>query len=391
MDVSYNPISSGVKYLFLEQPKITACLIVIFTIYTASFLILTFFYLFVFLRFAASSPNHQITESANPPPVSVIICARNEIDNLKKFLRSTLEQDYPQFEVIVVNDGSTDGSPEWLKSIGDTHLRIVDLEKDRDDFSGKRKALHAGINAAKHELVLLTDADCKPVSNHWISLMAGAVQSETQIVLGYSPCSKNSGFLNLFIRFENFLTGLYYLSFARAGLPYMGVGRNLLYRKSVRGQIGALDTHKRLMSGDDDLIVNRVANNRNIALMTHHDSQVYTLAPATLSEFIHQKRRHYSTGFYYKTHHKLALGSLYASQAVFNFVFLFLLLKQEFIIPAIFIFLVKNILQLLIYGKAMRKLNVQNLWIFTPVLDICASFFFVTLGSLSLFKVKTWK
>ncbi|GIV33044.1 MAG: glycosyl transferase family 2 [Chitinophagales bacterium] len=365
-------------------------MIVTFALFFASFAILVFFYLAFFLRFALRS-EQQPAEKAYWPPVTVIICARNEWHNLQRFLPLVLHQDYPFFEVIVVNDGSTDNTAGGLQSINHNRLRVISHQKRDDDFSGKRSALRAGLEAAAYEIILLTDADCLPASNRWIQCMVSALQEGQQIVLGYSPYLPEEGLLNRFIRYENFLTALYYLSFASAGFPYMGVGRNLLYRKSVLAEIKTPVTKRTLMSGDDDLTVNRLAHKQNVALMIHPDAHVFTLAPAAFSAFIHQKRRHYAAGYHYRMRHQAVLGTLYFSQVAFNVTFLILLLQGFMLIGAITIFLIKNFLQLLIFRKAMQKLNVHNLWLFTPVFDICASLFFVTLGSLSLFKVKTWK
>lgn len=349
--------------------------------------------MFVCSRLAfLSAPNQQITELTNQP-VSVIICAKNELENLKRFLPVILEQDYPAFEVIVVNDNSTDGSQQWLNDFAKQYarLRVIDNQSSERNFLGKRSALKKGLEAAQYELILLTDGDCQPASNQWIKLMSGAVHQEIEVVLGFSPCFIMPGFLNRFIRYENFLTALYYLSFTLAKMPYMGVGRNLLYRTSVTTTIGALEHHSGLISGDDDLTVNRTATGRNTTLMIHPNAHVFTVSPESLRAFIHQKRRHYSTGFHYQSQHQLVLGTLYGSQILFNVTAIALLINGFMLLPTISIFIIKNILQTLLYGKAMRKLNVHNLWIFTPVFDLCMSAFFLTLGGLSLFKTKTWK
>jgi len=365
-------------------------LIVIFILLLISFLVLLVFYLLVFSRLAFLPPNHRITESSNQP-VSIIICAKNELENLKKFLPSILEQDYPEFEVIVVHDRSTDGSKNLLEDFSKKYPKLRVIENTEATLPGKRSALKKGIEAAKNEIILLTDADCQAASKDWINRMSSAVTDQTEIVLGYSPAFEQSGLLNRFIRYENFLTALYYLSFALAKMPYMGVGRNLLYRASVTRNIGALEHHKGLVSGDDDLTVNRIATNRNTTLMIHPKSHVFTTSANTLRELIHQKRRHYATGFRYQLKHKIALGTLYGSQVIFNLAALPLLVSGFLLIPTISILIIKNILQTLIYGKAMRRLNVHNLWIFTPVFDLCISVFFLTLGCLSFLKIKTWK
>lgn len=368
-------------------------MIVLFSLFLLAFSILVFYYLFFFSKIAfIQLSNHRITESPSQP-VSVIICARNELKNLQQFLPAVLNQNYHEFEVIVVNDRSTDGSGEWLEALSKQYpkLRIIENTSAEKNLPGKRSALKKGLKASRYETILLTDADCQPASRGWIKMMAGALTDQIEVVLGYSPFYDHLGWLNRFIRYENFQTALNYLSFAKAGAPYMGVGRNLLYRKSVTELIGAIEHHSSLMTGDDDLLVNRIANGRNTSLMIHPQSHVFTVPPITLQEFIRQKRRHYGAGFHYRHKHKIALGVMYASQMSFNLAIIPLLLSGFMLPVTITIFIVKNILQLFIYGSAMRRLNVQNLWIFTPVFDACLSLFFLTLGSLSFFKIKTWK
>lgn len=378
------------RLIFGRSKDNSACLIIIFGIFILSFFILSFFYLSIFSRFAFSSAHQRISASANHP-VSVIICAKNEMENLNKFLPSVLEQDYPLFEVIVVNDRSTDGSQQWLENLAKQTPKLRVIKNTAGNLSGKRNALKRGIETAQHEIILLTDADCLPASRNWIRLMTSALNDGTEIVLGYSPCLPQKGMFHQFIRYENFLTALHYLSFAQAGMPYMGTGRNLLFRTSVAGIIGALEHPSGLMTGDDDITVNRIATSRNTALMIHPQSHVFTIAAATPGGFIHQKRRHYLAGFHYRPEHRMMLGALYASQILFNATVIPLFTSGFLPMAVITVFTVKNILQMLIYGSAMRRLNVHNLWIFTPVFDLCASAFFLTLGSLSFFKINTWK
>ncbi|HXH17635.1 MAG TPA: glycosyltransferase [Chitinophagales bacterium] len=364
-------------------------MIFLFFLFSASFLLLIFFYIVIFSRLAFLSPDQRISESSNLP-VSVIICARNQLHNLQKFLPSIFRQDYPHFEVIVVNDRSTDGSQEWLEEFSKQNPNLRVIVNTDGSLPGKRNALKKGLEAARHEVLLLTDADCQPASREWLKLMFSALSAQTEIVLGYSPCAEQNGILNRFIRYENFQTALNYLSFALAGMPYMGVGRNLLYRTPVRTNIGALEHHRGLLSGDDDLTVNRIATSRNTTVMIHPKAHVITLPPISFSEFIHQKRRHYEAGFHYQAKHKFVLGALYSSQVIFNLTLIPLLISGFMLLPVASIFITKNILQTFLFGKAMRRLNVHNLWIFTPVFDLCISLFFLTLGGLSFLKIKTW-
>ncbi len=247
------------------------------------------------------------------PFVSVIICARNESDNLRKNLCHFLNQSYRSFEVVVVNDNSTDNTREVvLDSMRKwPNLRLVSLEQDTPP--GKKAALTKGIEAARGNYILLSDADCRPNSNEWIAAMLAHLNTIFQIGLGFSPYDREKGFLNLFIRFETAYAAVQYMSLALWGMPYMGVGRNLLYKRSVFEKAGGFKQHTHIASGDDDLFVNAVATKENTTVVLDERAFVYSQPEKTLRGYYSQKKRHLSTGRSYKPLHQLVLGVLSAS------------------------------------------------------------------------------
>ncbi len=194
-------------------------------------------------------------------PVSVVICAKNEEENLKANLPLILEQDYPLYEVIVVNDASTDNSMNVLMDLQQkySHLRTSSIKENVHIRKGKKLALTLGLKAAKYDWVLLTDADCSVTGNKWLATMQRNFRKEAGIVLGYGGYRRNKGLLNMVIRYDTFFIALQYMGFALAGFPYMGVGRNLAYRKELFFRNKGFATHYELASGDDDLFVNEVA------------------------------------------------------------------------------------------------------------------------------------
>ena len=244
--------------------------------------------------------------------MSVIICAKNEAANLKAMLPSILNQDFPDFEVIIVDDNSEDGTWEYIKEQAkhDNKLNVIQRNNDFNDFAGKKGALLKGVKSAKYDLLLLTDADCVPASNNWIRNMTSHFKPGTDIILGYSPYLKEDGLLNHLIRFETFYTALQYFSLALMGKPYMGVGRNLAYRKSVFYQSKAFDNHKALQSGDDDLLINDIATSSNVAIELRKDSWTRSKAKSSVNQWLFQKLRHFSTGRYYKLKFRILLGVL---------------------------------------------------------------------------------
>ena len=207
------------------------------------------YWIFVFTRLASRKPKDIQKEVTKP--VSVVICARNEAENLKQNLPLFLQQEYPDFEVLVVDDGSDDNSLEVLAELAKTHpnLQIKPYEKPTG-ATGKKWALQYGIQMARHDLLLLSDADCMPNTSNWIQGMANVLKGEKAIGLGYSPMQKKKGILNAFIRFETVYTAIQYFSFSLIGRPYMGVGRNLIYHKDLFNRVGRFDEHLELASGD---------------------------------------------------------------------------------------------------------------------------------------------
>ncbi len=216
-------------------------------------------------------------QNTDHPPVSVIIAAHNEDYNLQKNLPNILKQQYPDFEVVVVNHASIDTTRDVLMDLQREfkNLKVVTIEQDLNFFKGKKFPLSIGIKSAKNELLLLTDADCKATSVNWIASMASHYTSKTEIVLGYGPYNKSGGFLNMLIRYDTFMIALQYFSFALMGLPYMGVGRNLSYRKSTFYKNKGFTSHYNIPSGDDDLFIMQIANKKNTKIEVSQNSFMY--------------------------------------------------------------------------------------------------------------------
>jgi poly-beta-1,6-N-acetyl-D-glucosamine synthase len=245
--------------------------LILFSVLCLSVIILLWYYLFYFYRIDLHH-SEEMPANAAAIPVSVVICARNEARNLSDFLPAVLAQDYPHYEVIVVNDCSYDSTADVLKSFEHKHanLKIITVKEDPIHQHGKKFAIMVGIKGASHDLVLFTDADCKPASKQWLRAMTRGVKGEKEIVVGYSKYEKLPGLLNKLIRYDTFHIALQYLSFAKAGSPYMGVGRNLGYKKSLFFHNKGFASHYHIDSGDDDLFINEVATATNtVAEETH--------------------------------------------------------------------------------------------------------------------------
>lgn len=244
------------------------------------------------------------------PPLSVVICARNESENLRRFLPAVLEQDYPQFEVIVINDGSTDESEEVLSAFEERypHLYHSFTPENARYISRKKLALTLGIKASKHDWLVFTEANCMPASNQWLRMMARNFTSHTQIVLGYSGYERGKGWLHKRVSFDALFTALRYLGFALAGMPYMGIGRNLAYRKELFFKEKGYSTHLNLQRGEDDLFINQIANADNTRVETDAQAIVRMQPVERYKEWKEEKVSYMATARYYKGAQRLLLG-----------------------------------------------------------------------------------
>lgn len=353
-------------------------------------LIQIFYWLYFFARLAFFK--NTAKENLNEPPVSVIICAKNEAENLKHFLPRILNQNYRSFEVIVVNDNSTDDSVKILTYLQKTfsHLRIIDFINNKKTQVGKKFALAEGIKNAKFETLLLTDADCYPASEDWLRIMQNAINEKVEIGLGYGPYEERKGLLNKFIRFETIYTATQYFSFALAGMPYMGVGRNLIYKKKLFKQANGFKNHEDVASGDDDLFINAVAKHNNVGILIQPSTFVYSSPKTTLKAFFRQKSRHLSTGRRYQKKHQLLLGLLSLSHFMHYLGIIAVAIKIS-IIFAILLYLVRIFIICSLYNRILKKLQDTPLLFWVPFLDAMYILYYVIFAPILFFgKTKRW-
>jgi glycosyltransferase involved in cell wall biosynthesis len=304
-------------------------------------------------------------------PISVIVCAKNEAVNLNNFLPSILDQEYADFEVVLINDASSDETLEVMESFQKKHnnIKIVNVENIEAFWGNKKYALTLGIKAAKNENLLFTDADCKPVSSKWIYDMSQNFNANKTIVLGYGKYKKEKSLINLFVRFETLLTAIQYFSYAKIGSPYMAVGRNLAYNRSEFFNVKGFINHMHIKSGDDDLFIQDAANKENTTIATSKDSFTESLAPTSFIEWYRQKRRHISTADHYKFKHKFFLGLFFISKVFFFLlaILLFFFYPWQLIIP---IFLTYYLVQFIVIGFSAKKLNEPTITYLLPFLEI---------------------
>jgi cellulose synthase/poly-beta-1,6-N-acetylglucosamine synthase-like glycosyltransferase len=342
---------------------------IIFSLFAVAFLIQMVYIWLVFGRLAFYKPK---VDRMIEKPVSVVITSRDEYYNLKNHLPAILNQDYPEYEVVVVNHYEDDDTTELLNDFAKEypHLKVVHMGHSVSFYPGKKFPLSIGIKSAKNDILLLTDADCKVNSPHWIRNMQQGFDDQTQLVLGYGPYQPQKGILNPFIRYYSFFTAMQYLSFALAKVPYMGVGRNLAYRKSLFYKNNGFISHYKVASGDDDLFVNETANSKNVKICIAPDSFTYSIPKTTLKLWFRQKRRHLSAGRLYKKKHQFLLSLYPFSLLLFYGLFAWQMYTAYWFYVVLGVFGVRLISFLIIQKTTMNKLKEKNLFLTSPLLEL---------------------
>lgn len=356
-------------------------------------------YYFFFYGFAFAKTSKPKISSQKPhthlPPISVIVCAKNEAENLKKHIPKLLEQDYPEFQLILINDASSDDTDDVMEhfALSDKRVKQVNVVNVEAFWGNKKYALTLGVKAASHEHLLFTDADCEPASKNWIREMAEGFSGNKDIVLGYGGYEKVKGsWLNQLIRYETVFTAVQYFSYAVAGKPYMGVGRNLAYTTELFYEQRGFINHIKVRSGDDDLFVNQAATRENTSYNWSPESFTLSKAKKSYSTWFTQKRRHVNVAKYYKWSDKFTLGLFYSSQLLFFLsAILVLLIGFRWEICLIVIGL-RYLVAWTAVGVSAYKLQEEDCAWFFPLNEVFLIFFQLSIFSANLIsKPNRWK
>jgi poly-beta-1,6-N-acetyl-D-glucosamine synthase len=361
---------TSLLFMLLDFPYLDfspISLVFILFLFTSTFVLLyciLFWWRFVFFK---PKPN----ETQNFPGVSVIIAARNEEDNLYNNLEHILTQDYPLFEVIVVNHQSSDDTQHILGALQKqySNLKVIEIERNKHLKIGKKLPITLGVKGAKFEHLVFTDADCRPASSQWIRGIVSAYSDSHDIVLGYGPYHNSKGLLNALIRFDTIQIATNYFSFALNGMAYMGVGRNLAYKKSIFEAVGGFKSHYGIASGDDDLFIRDAAKKDNTAICIDPNTFCVSEPKNSWRGWFQQKQRHYTTSGRYKVITKLLLGFFPLALLIQLFSFVTLILHIEFVIWASVIFGTTLLLRWFAQIINFKKLGASQLAIFYPVLE----------------------
>jgi cellulose synthase/poly-beta-1,6-N-acetylglucosamine synthase-like glycosyltransferase len=340
------------------------------------------YWVFIFRKLATF--RLPANKKGNQTEVLVTICARNEASNLQRFLPAVLKQSFKQFKVIVIDDHSDDDTTDILRELKGEYKNLI--IKKNEVHQGKKRSIHQTLVNEKTPIVLFTDGDCEVSSEKWISLMTNDFSENIEIVLGYGPFFKRPGYINKFARYECVMTATQYLSFALSGIPYMGVGRNLAYKKSLFDQQNGFLSHLDILSGDDDLFINQAANATNTTIQLDPGSFVYSEAPGSIMDFLRQKRRHISTSVSYKLMHQVLLSIFAISQIGFYVSLPFLGIQA-----ICFLLLIRMIIIIPIAKQILKRLHERDLLFVYPVFDILLAVYYFVMAILGILPAqKKW-
>ncbi|HCQ29047.1 MAG TPA: hypothetical protein DIU39_02100 [Flavobacteriales bacterium] len=361
------------------------------TVFAGTVIIQLLYYLVLFtgLAFFKNKKQEEFSE-----PISVIICAKNEADNLMQHLPLVLSQKHTDFEVVVVNDQSADNTEDVLKAFHLQYpkLKIVNTPKQSgNDYFSKKMAVTLGIKAASNEHLVFIDADCRPASDLWLKKMAEPFGNEKiKIVLGFSPYEKKNTLLNWLIGFDTWMIGLQYLSFAVRKMPYMGVGRNLAYMRSLFFANKGFASHIHISSGDDDLFIQEVANSKNTAIVPQREAHTISVPEQSFSDWVFQKQRHLQTSGEYKWHIRLLLGGFSLSLTLFVILFPLLIITEPYVYLILSLAMAKYLIQFGIFNLVNKYLNDKRVvflfWLLEPLLVAFYIFLFFKRMMHKLFK-----
>lgn len=388
--------------LYLPAKDLSMITVILWILFLLALAVQLFYILIIFGRMSFFYRNKISNPSnSNQEGVTVIVAAHNEKENLKKLIPILCSQKYPNFDVMIINDRSTDGTKNLLEKMMALYprLRTVTVKYTPGHVTSKKYALTLGIKVAKNDVLLLTDADCLPKTEKWIDLMTAPVRQENKTFsLGFSQYNSGKGFLNRWIQYETLWTGIQYMSFALWKAPFMGVGRNLCYRKSFFMEKKAFKGLWHIDCGDDDLFVNLYATGQNTAVVVDPESLTLSKPKTSWRAYFSQKRRHFHAGKYYRSGDKTKIGIYSASHLLFwlvglsLLVFLGLAQKWEQFSIIIGIMVVRSILLTSVFTSARKKLEGESKVFGTMFFDFMYLGYFWIIGTIGYQSKKVkWK
>lgn len=348
------------------------------------FVVQLFYYLYLFrkpYRYSTSNKNNEDGEKLiklEYPGISIIITAKNEAENLEKNLPSILNQDYPNFQVVIVNNASTDNTDDVLNAFSNKYNNLYHtyIPKDSEVVNSKKLALTLGIKAAKHDILLFTEADSKPLSKKWVYEYAKEFANGSDVVLGCCQLKLKKGFSQKFIHFDNLFFGIKYLSMALSKKPYMGIGRNMAYRKELFFRNKGFSSTLNIEYGEDNLFINKIATERNTSVLLSPQSMVVSNVVNRFSTWRTIKAKYLITQKYLSGCKTQLLGFEVFSRYGFYFSFALLTIigvsrmSSVLLIMGTTLFLMRYLIQAFVINNNSELYNAGKFYLSLPIFDL---------------------
>ena len=324
------------------------------------------------------------------PPVSIVMAAQNDGEWLRSNLVYLLEQDYPDFEVVVVDYLSTDDTQFVLRLLAENYknLKIVTFHENVNGYLGIKYPLSIGIKTAKNDILLLAEPECMPMENtrfNWIrEMVAGYVHDHVDIVLGYCGIAYKPSVFNWLQQYDNLDYSVEYLGAASLRCPFTGNGRNLSYRRSLFLKNDGFIYHYHIPEGADDMFVNQNCRRRNTTVVLSRDAYTVVEPQSTLRQWHLFRKHRIATHKYYTFWLKLARFIKPFNVLLFYLAGALLLVLGNFpwqILAAVLAF--KLAWQITATAAAARRLAVKPIiYILSPLFEI---YFLIANTFLSIF------
>lgn len=353
-------------------------------LYILFFMVQLFYYLYLFrkpYKYARSNNvlSDKVKEVSNKalPGISIIITAKNEAENLRANLPSILNQDYPNLQVVVVDNASTDSTNDVLSNFRSNHpnLYITYIPINSENVNHKKLALTIGIKAAIHDILLFIEPDTKPLSDQWVYEYAKSFDKGADVVLGCCQIKLNKSYFKKHILFDNMFSGIKYVSMTLAKKPYMGVGRNMAYRKNLFFDNKGFSCVLNIEDGEDNVFINRIATKENTTIVISPESMVVSNAIEDFSSWRRIKTKYLATQKHYRRNATKIFTCELFSRYAFYLLFATLCVIAAFTplkvvgLLAVLLFLVRYAVQMVVINKNSAIYNAGKFYFSLPLLD----------------------
>lgn len=368
---------------YIENINSEYVIIALYAIVGLSFLIQMLFYFLIDSRIyrraikIAKGKDEGYTNKQEP--LSIIVTARNERQHLEELLPILLTQDYPEYEVIVVNDGSTDDTAELLYSLSNRYRNLYHTFSPSNTrrISNKKLSVSLGIKASKYDWLVFTEANCRPANNQWIKTIARNFTEKTDVVIGACTYENNKGWRNRFISFDKLTHTIKHIGFALAGKPYMALGKNMAYRKQCFFNEKGYSKHLDLLRGEDDLFINQIAKADNTRIELSANSVVVEKEYRTDKEWFQERISYLSTAVLHKGSQRTVSGlkafnkAILTTSGIVGLAVSIIYCAWILLSVCSFAILVSYLTYMFIINKTAKSLNMaKRYYLSLPILNI---------------------